>query len=538
MNIAIYARVSSETQAREGTIESQIEALKEYAKTHDLTIIQEFIDNGYSGSELNRPGLDQLRDVIQEGKIEGILILSPDRLSRKQAHQIILMEEFKKRHIQVIFTNQQFDDSPEAQLMLQIQGSLAEYERAKILDRTRRGRNHAVKNGQVLGGRAPYGYKFVHKTDKTRAHWEINPQEAEIVRRIYTLYLQEGLRGESIAYRFNEEGIPTRSGYNKWWPSVIFDILKSPTYTGTAYMFRSIHVEPKQTIKRRDYRKRNYSIESRPQEDWIPLSVPKIIDQQVWDAVQQQIKMNINGSKRNNSRNDYLLRGLVTCGLCGSTASGSVSNQRSYYRCNASRSRKNTFIPHGERVSIHRADLDQKVWDGLVYLLDDPARLEEQLQKRLEKKINPANLPAPDEKLNKELEKLDFQEKRIIDAYRESVISLDELKEQKAKIANSRAVIQEKIKAAQNRKEETQPEITMEMLGDISARYHKVMANADFATREKLVKLLINSVKLYPNKAIVEGIIPVASIDALITSNHKTTRINSGKWEKKVGIGG
>ena len=139
MNIAIYARVSSETQAKDGTIDSQIEALREYAKIHDLTIIREFLDDGYSGTNLDRPGLDQLRDFTQEGLIEGILILSPDRLSRKQTNQIILMEEFKKRNIQVIFTNQQFGDSPEDQLMLQIQGSLAEYERAKILDRTRRG---------------------------------------------------------------------------------------------------------------------------------------------------------------------------------------------------------------------------------------------------------------------------------------------------------------------------------------------------------------------------------------------------------------
>jgi site-specific DNA recombinase len=532
MNIAIYARVSSETQAKEGTIDSQIEALHEYAKTHDLTIIQEFMDNGFSGSELNRPGLDQLRDFIQEGKIEGILILSPDRLSRKQAHQIILMEEFKKRHIQVIFTNQQFDDSPEAQLMLQIQGSLAEYERAKILDRTRRGRNHAVKNGQVLGGKAPYGYKFIHKTDKTPAHWEIDPQEAEIVRKIYHLYLNEGMKGESIAKMLDEEGIPTRTGYNKWWASVIFNILRSSTYAGTAYMFRSLHTEPKQSIKSGEYRKRNFSTQARPQEDWIPLSVPKIIDQQIWDATQEQLKTNVIRSKRNNVRNEYLLRGLVTCGLCGSAASGSVSNIYSYYGCNAKRSRKTTLVPHDERVSIHRTELDQKVWDGLVGLLDDPERIQAQLQTRLAKKITPANMPESDDKMKKELEKLDYQEKRIVDAYRESVISLEELKYQKAKIANSRMSIQEKIQAAQCRKKEKQPEITMEMLGDISARYHRVMAKADFATREKLVNLLVNSVKLYPNKAIVEGIIPVSSFDALVPSNHNSMGIKNRSSRK------
>ena len=127
MKIATYARVSSETQAKEGTIDSQIQSLREYAQSNQLTIVKEYIDDGYSGSELIRPGLDQLRDALQERSFDAILILSPDRLSRKQSHQIILMDEFKKHNIQVLFTNQKFGDSPEDQLMLQIQGAVSEY---------------------------------------------------------------------------------------------------------------------------------------------------------------------------------------------------------------------------------------------------------------------------------------------------------------------------------------------------------------------------------------------------------------------------
>jgi site-specific DNA recombinase len=487
MNIAIYARVSSETQAKEGTIDSQIEALHVYAKTHDLTIIREFIDNGFSGADLNRPGLDQLRDFIQEGKIEGILILSPDRLSRKQAHQIILMEDFKKRHIQIIFTNQQFDDSPEAQLMLQIQGSLSEYERAKILDRTRRGTKHAVSKGQVLGANAPYGYKFVRKTDKAPAHWEINPQEAKVVRKIYELYIKAGLTGEGIAKRLDEEGIPTRSGYNRWWQGVVLNILRSHTYTGLAYMYKTRSAEPQKSPLAKQYRRnKNSSKQLRPQEDWISIPVQKIINQDIWEAAQKRIKHNTRESKRNNVKNDYLLRGLVVCGLCGNTASGRVSNRYSYYGCHPSASRKTTNMHHEEKVSIRRERLDQKVWEGLVELLDYPEKIQAQLKTKLNKKINPALLTESDDKTKKDLEKLYYQERRILDAYRESVISLEELKEQKAKIASNRKVLEAKIDAAQSQQESSRPpEITMEMLGDISARYHKVMAKADFATKKK-----------------------------------------------------
>ena len=139
MKTILYARVSTESQAMDGTIQSQVELLRQFAKEQELEIIEKILDDGYSGTSLNRPGLDQVRDIAAGGKTEAILVLSPDRLARKQELQIILMAEFKKTGIEVIFTTQQFGNSPEDQLMLQMQGSIAEYERQKILDRTRRG---------------------------------------------------------------------------------------------------------------------------------------------------------------------------------------------------------------------------------------------------------------------------------------------------------------------------------------------------------------------------------------------------------------
>jgi len=523
MNIAIYARVSSEKQAKDGTIQSQIEALREYAKAHNLTIVQECLDDGFSGADLNRPGLDHLRDLAQEGLIEGILLLSPDRLARKQAHQIILMEEFQKRKIQVFFTTQVLGDSAEDRLMLQIQGSISEYERAKISDRTRRGTKHAVKKGQVLGTNTPFGYRFVCKTDKTLAHWEVDPQEAETVRKVYDLYLNQGLKGTAIAKQLESDGIPSRSSYKKWWTSLIYAILKNKTYTGIAQMYKTRCVEPKKSAKINQYRhNKKSSKEERPQEDWIAISVPPIIDIQTWEAAQERLKLNGLHSKRNNLKNEYLLRGLVVCGLCGSMAPGAVSNKNTYYSCGAKRNKNLTTKPHDELISLQRPTLDKNVWDGLVNLLEDPENLRAQLQTKLERKnLIPASIPNTNSKVEKDLEKLDIQEKRILDAYREAVITLDELKEQKTKIANDRKVLEAKKKAALSQEESLrQPEITMDMLGDVSARYHRIMVKADFATREKLVNLLVNSVTLYPKKAVVKGNIPVITTDALIPSSH------------------
>jgi site-specific DNA recombinase len=524
MKIAIYARVSTETQAKDGTINSQLEALREYAQAHDLTIAQECIDNGISGADLNRPGLDQLRDLALEGDIESVLILSPDRLSRKQAHQIILMDEFKKRDIQVLFTSQQFDDSPEGNLMLQIQGAVAEFERAKILDRMRRGTKHAVKNGQVIGSNPPYGYRFVRKSENTPAHWEVDLQEAELVRLIFDQYTKKKMKGTKIAKYLMGEGILTRAGSTKWYASVIYSILKNETYLGTAFMFKNSSVEPKKTAKTKQYRKRKKSgKEKRPRKDWIGIPVTPLIDQKTWDTAQALLKKNAYRARRNNHKNKYLLRGLVLCGECGSMASGYVSNKKTYYSCGAKRNKNITTKPHDDvNISTRHQPFDAKIWQGIVELLQDPENIKEQMSKRLTKNNAPSKpAKSAQTKIEKEIQKLDVQEKRILDAYREGIIEIDELKEQKVKVARNRNALNAKQKAALSQLEGSgRPEITMATLGHVSAQFQRVMAKTDFATREKMANLIINSVTLHTDKAIVRGKIPVIKSDALNPSKH------------------
>jgi len=528
MNIALYARVSSETQAKEETIQSQLEALREYAKSNDLTIIHECVDDGYSGADLNRPGLDSLRDLALEGGIAGILVLSPDRLSRKQAHQIILLEEFKKRNIQVLFTNQKFSDSPEDQLMMQIQGSFSEYERTKILDRMRRGMKYAVRKGQVLGNKAPLGYRFIRKTEHKQACWEVDPREAEIVRLIFDLYSNKGMNLLAIKNFLEEEGISTHYGNTNWQKSTIFNILKNETYLGTAYMFKNRRIEPGKHPKLSKYRRRKYTKkEPRPRDEWVGIPITPLIEKYTWDAAQKILKQNAQGSPRNNSKNHYMLRGLMVCGLCGCMASGYVSNTTTYYGCGAKRNHNITTKPHDERVYVRHQSFDAKVWDGLVGLLNDPENLKAQLEKRLERKnahITPMSSTSGQNE--QALSKLNIQEQRVLDVYREGIISLDELRDQKEKITAKRKVVEARIKAALCQRESLdQPEITMDMLGDVSARFGRAMANATFEKRQKLANLLVNSVTLYPGRAVVQGNIPIDNIDALSTSNLR--RLNS-----------
>jgi site-specific DNA recombinase len=154
--IALYARVSSDRQVEEGTIESQLASLHAYGDEHGFTVDTDliFTDDGFSGATLARPALDALRDQAVSGAIDEVLVLSPDRLARNHAHQLVLIEEFKRLGVEMVFVNRPIAHSPEDQLLLQMQGVIAEFERETILERSRRGKLHKAKPGQatVLSG--------------------------------------------------------------------------------------------------------------------------------------------------------------------------------------------------------------------------------------------------------------------------------------------------------------------------------------------------------------------------------------------------
>src|SRR5919201_995558 len=166
LSAAIYARVSSEQQAQQQTIASQVEALRQRVRQDGLTLPEElcFLDEGASGGTLLRPALERLRDQAAAGALDRLYVHSPDRLARNYALQVLLLDEWQRAGVEVVFLNRPIGKSPEEDLLLQVQGMMAEYERAKILERSRRGKRHAARAGSVnvLCG-APYGYRYVGK---------------------------------------------------------------------------------------------------------------------------------------------------------------------------------------------------------------------------------------------------------------------------------------------------------------------------------------------------------------------------------------
>src|SRR5262245_4306373 len=233
---AIYARVSSEQQAAANTIASQLAALRERLAKDGLSLSSEleFIDDGYSGATLLRPALEKLRDLIAIGAIDRLYVHSPDRLARKYAYQVLLVDEFQRAGVEVVFLNRELGRSPEDELLLQVQGMMAEDERAKIIERHRRGKRHAARAGvvNVLSG-APYGYRYVPKhAGGGQARYDIVSEEARVVRQVFAWVGRGRLSIGEVCRRLTQAGEATRTGKTIWDRSAVWGMLRNPAYMG------------------------------------------------------------------------------------------------------------------------------------------------------------------------------------------------------------------------------------------------------------------------------------------------------------------
>src|SRR3984893_9933677 len=320
---AIYARVASDKQKEEKTIASQTAALVAFASDHGYDVPGEWIfeDEGFSGASLVRPGLERLRDLAAEGQIEAVLVYAPDRLSRKYAYQVLLTEEFARGGVETVFLKAPHSGTPEDQLMLQFQGMIAEYERAQILERSRRGKRHRAKAGEVsvLGG-APYGYRYIRKTSEASARYETDAAEAEVVRLVYDKYTVGGRSIGAIARLLRGMGVPTRRRV-RWERSVVWAILRNPAYKGTA-CFNKTQTGPRQKVTKpfrlsgRAVHGDKSSSHERPRDEWIEIPVPAIVSEETFALAAERLADNKRFAPRRTIE-PSIVQGLVSCRKCG-----------------------------------------------------------------------------------------------------------------------------------------------------------------------------------------------------------------------------
>jgi site-specific DNA recombinase len=524
MRAAIYARVSTDRQGRDQTIDSQIEALRRWAAGygHELKDEHIYIDEGYSGARLDRPALDRLRDAAREGEFEALGVYSPDRLARRYAYQVLLLEEFRKAACDVAFIERPISDDPHDQLLLQIQGAIAEYERAVLGERFRRGKLHKARAGQWVFGRAPYGYDYIPTRDGVPGHLEVNDAEAEVVRMLYRWLIDERTTVRQILKRLAAGPWRPRSGKRLWSNSVVHHILSDPVYTGTAYTNRHVFVLPR---KPRTTGKRAGTPtcrKPRPHSEWIPIPVPAIIDESTHQAASDQLARNSALSHRNNARHEYLLRCLLTCRTCGLsmfgiTTSGAGGRRvHRYYNCHG----KDTIA----RERDHRCpqaptkldELDEAVWGHVRRLLEDPATLAAQFE---ELALQAGSLDvvanATGQKWEAQLRRLDREEQRLLDAYQAGAIDLDELKQRREQIRGRRQMLTTQRDQEQRLRAERQT--AREVWADLRAFCERVRSRLDDATlgeRQRILQLLIDRVIVGPDSLEIRHVIPLGRLKA------------------------
>ena len=369
---AIYARVSSDRQKENHTIASQTAALIQHAETQGYAVPPEWVfqDEGYSGASLVRPGLEALRDLAAQGHIEAVLAHSPDRLSRKYAYQILLAEEFNRQGVELVFLKAPSGATPEDQLVVQFQGMIAEYERAQIIERSRRGKRHRAQQGtiNVLSG-APYGYRYVKKSDSATAYYEVIEAEADVVRLVFDTYTKEGLSINAIARLLNDRRIPTRTGSSRWERSTVWAMLRNPAYQGKACFGKTERAARKKITRplrqRGGHSNRCGAHRERPRPEWIEMAVPALVSDATFALAQEQLDKN----KRHSPRRTVapsLLQGMLVCQQCGYAlyrSSAQTSKQKLYYyRCIGSDAYRHLCRPVCTNRPIRQDYLDQFVW--------------------------------------------------------------------------------------------------------------------------------------------------------------------------------
>jgi site-specific DNA recombinase len=401
LKVAIYARVSTDQQAQGGTILSQVEELRRRVQ-EDGVFLEEsfcFFDDGYSGSNLIRPGLERLRDTAAAGALDRLYVHSPDRLARNYAHQVLLVEELTSCGVELTFLNHAIGETPEQQLLLQVQGVIAEYERAKILERCRRGTLAAARRGSVSVLRAaPYGYRYITVgAGGGVSEYQIVLEEARIVRQIFEWVGRDRLSIYKVTQQLQRDGIPTAKGKTIWNRSTIWDILKNPAYKGTAAFGRRRGGERRERLSpwrgRPAQPRCPHSTYSVPESEWIYIPVPALVSEELFKTVQEQLAENRKRIRERGVGAKYLLRGLMVCEECGYAMHGHATTRKTrrgekrrhtYYQCTG----REAHRFGGQRICWSkplRADLvEQSVWKDVRALLSEPARLTEEFQRRLD----------------------------------------------------------------------------------------------------------------------------------------------------------
>ena len=518
---AIYARVSSDQQKEDKTIGSQTAALTTFASSQGFSVPAEWIfeDEGISGATLVRPGLERIRDLVAEGQIQAVLVLSPDRLSRKYAYQVLLVEEWLRHGVETIFIKAPQSQTPEDQLLLQFQGMIAEYERAQILERSRRGKRHRAKQGEVsvLSG-APYGYRYMRKTEERAAYYEIIETQAEVVRQVFDLYATQTLSIGAITRRLNELAVPTRREQACWERSTIWAMLRNPAYRGIACFGKTQEAtrphRDNRTERTRAHPRRRAPrpLQEAPKDQWIQIPVPALVDECTFDLAQERLQDNKKFSPRRTTE-PSILQGLVHCAQCGyalyRTSTRSSARKIYYYRCLGSDAWRYQGQARCSARPIRLDLLEDTVWTEVARLLEDPALIQAELTRRVEAARTSHPAKQNQDRIARELLQAQRRSERMLTAYQEDLLSLDELRRRMPELRQREERLKAELESLRTQLADQATYLRLaHTLGEFLERLRAHAQGLDILERQRVVRLLVKEVVVDDESIIIRHSIP------------------------------
>ena len=528
--IAVYARVSTSNQENEGTIETQLSAVKDFAQKNNYTIVQEYLDNGWSGDNLIRPALDQLRMDTKKKIWEAVLMYDPDRLARRYSYQELVMDELREAGVEIIFVTVSSPKNSEDKILHGVRGLFAEYERAKISERFRLGKLRKVAEGHVLTTEAPYGYDYIPKKDKVHGYYVINEAEARMVRMIFYWIAQEGLTLRKVVRRLHELGIkPRKSKRGVWNTSTLTTMLRNRVYVGEAHWGSSYAVVPENPINKERYRKmKKSSRRMKPQEEWIAakIPVPAIIDEALFARVREQLKTNFALCQRN-KKNEYLLAGKIRC-ICGRTrcGEGPMRGKHLYYRC-TDRVLSYPLPRVCKEKGINARIADRLVWDKIAGLMSSPDLLRTQLDRWANTRRNKTVSSVDDiEIIGKEITKLKTQEERYNKAYGVGLYTIEQLKEYITPLREQIVSLEAQI--AKAKQQENQINATAmpseNEIKSFAEESTKTLSDLSFELKRAIVTNVVEKIVGTQQKLEVSGYIPVTSNYVEYKTSYRNSR--------------
>ncbi len=503
--VAIHARVSSDQQAERHNIDSQLGELTARASRdgHPVPDDRLFVDNGHSGASLVRPALERLRDLVALAGVDTLYVHAPDRLARSYAHQVLLLEEFARAGTAVVFLNRPIGDTPEDNLLLQLQGMFAEYERAKVLERSRRGKRHRAQAGAVsVLSRAPFGYRYVtREAGGGEARYEVDENAARVVRQIFAWVGHERLTLAAVCRRLHAAGIPSPSGKAHWSRAMVHTMLLNPAYAGRAIYGRRRCIPwqaPLHPPRGHDgLPKRPFRQVPAAADRHITVPVPAIVGEALFASAAEQLEENRRRSRERLAGVRYLLRGLLVCRKCGYGFTGHHHRGRwRYYRCcGTDRGRfHGQFRCDARLVAVE--PLDTAVWDEVCRLLKDPARVLEEYQRRLDAvQASPRRLEL--DVLERQVVKARRAIDRVIDGYAEGLIEKHEFEPRIAELRSRAARLEaeaETLRAAEEQARSLQ--LVIGKLGLFATMVRDRLEAADWSTMREIICTLVRRIEV------------------------------------------